>query len=203
MMLFWKRCWSKGSFGKIFIWAGVCVLAHLTLELVNQQRSLMYNSHPPRYNMKPAIFPGCLGLGGWAILWGNVKIMVPDLVYALLLLYKTTRSSVGVGGQGMRGAISKELPGVHRVLQGKLLLSCTAVAIILSSQKQHSPWPFQLNLPIPFPDLFLLGERLRIIKKLHNFPPFLLSLKLYWFTDHKTPATQKEESARSQRWEGE
>lgn len=80
-------------------------------------------------------------------------------------------------------------------LQGKRLPPCAAVAIILSSQKQPSLWPFPLNLPIPFPDLFLLGERLRIIKELHNFPPFLLSLKLYWFTDHKTPATQKEESA--------
>lgn len=79
----------------------------------------------------------------------------------------------------MRGVISKELSAVDGELQGKFLLPCTAVAIILSSQKQHSPWPFPLNLPIPFLDLCLLRERLRIIKELHNFPPFLLSLKLY------------------------
>jgi hypothetical protein len=51
----------------------------------------------------------------------------------------------------------------------ELLSPSTAVAIILSSQKHHSLQPFPLSLPIPFPDLFLLGERLRIIKELHNF----------------------------------
>lgn len=75
---------------------------------------------------------------------------------------------MGAGEQGRRRRVSKDGSADHGGLQGKLSPS-TAVAIILSSQKQHSLQPFPLLLPIPFPDLFLLGERLRIIKELHNF----------------------------------
>lgn len=154
--------------------------------------------------MKPEVFRGSLGLVDGLSQEGTWPNMVSDLLNGLLQLYKPARRGVvwvWVGrewGRYKEGAVSSSCK-----LQGKFLPPCTAVAVILSSQKQPSLWPFPLNLPIPFPDLYLLGERLRIIKELHNFPPFLLSLKLYWFTDHKTPTTQKVESARSQLWEGE
>lgn len=149
----------------------MCALAYLTVELVNQLPRVPHHCSPSKDIRKLSVCPGSLSLGQWAILLGEMIKHGPRPPNGLFQLYKPPKV-VWVWVQESRegGEVSEEPSAVHAGLQGQLLLPSTAVAIILSSQKHHSLQPFPLRLPIPFPDLFLFGDRLRIIKELHNFP---------------------------------